>query len=440
MRGQWLSTSLILGVVGALGLASACSTSGGGSDGNTAESESASSSGGNGGTSTGSAAASGQDNCSRTNDACECENGGRGLYSCHDGENVCNCDACEQLAPETFAFDACGGEPLGTWILSSTETFGAHVFVSNELTGHTDFCPAQLKFDDVDAFDYRLAFSDSGEVEVYTSAYSTTYWYDEACVEEGLYTSCEATDWDLFECTGQACGLCSCPVSWPESSWTGTWTQSDSALSISTATGESTDYDYCVDGDRMQLLAEGISLVFARAYTFSRPLPCADREPEACTGGCALDGDTETCSGSPDACALGDYGNVLGCEWVDAAEPNCAGERERCQDQALESCEDLYGCEVASACVGGAVACDALSGACGFCADVTGCTPCSDRDAPCIGSTTCEAQPRQSDCESATEYGMGDCEWLDETCVGELIPCEELTPEECAGAPGCMLD
>lgn len=448
-------------MVGVLGLAGACSSSGGGSNADTTDFTSSS-----GGTSGGSGGAPEQDNCYRTGNLCECEDGDRGVYSCRDGEDVCNCNLCQQLDPEEFEFDACGGEPFGTWVLTDAETVVSKItFGRWETRQSTDECAAELELDDIDSLDFRLIFADGGDAEVYRSAQEGTYRYDAACAQAELGASCESTDWNGFDCTEEQCGVCSCPRLVSESSRTETWTwtRTETTVTIRGGTGDSWDYDYCVEDDQLQLVAEGLRLVFARAYTFSNPGPCADRGEAECYGGCergrcvgdsdceaasseatctnrqGCEWEAETCFGSPEACRLADYGNVPGCDFVET-QPVCSGEREPCEDQTIESCEAVDGCEVSPGCVGGEVYCGVLYGACGACGNVTGCEPCADDFAVCVGSTTCEAQPRQSDCEGATYYEMGDCEWVDELCVGELPPCEELAPEECEDAPGCSLD
>lgn len=110
-----------------------------------------------------------------------------------------------------------------------------------------------------------------------------------------------------------------------------------------------------------------------------------------------------------------------------------------CRDIDSASCEAAPGCMVGAGCEGGAVSCGKLTGACSFCGDVDGCGDCGQGSASCADSSTCGAQQTSYASGSVQQLGMGDCQWVEDLCIGEPIPCDELPREACVSAPGCEL-
>lgn len=399
--------------------------------------------------------------------SCACGGDASGEIECNNGVATCVCDECGELpAPEPADFDACGGEPFGTWVLSEISPGDVTTLVHRNLGDTTgDYCPAEVTAlgDDIS---FRLVLADGGDMAFELSGLSYSLQLLESCVAEARISSgCDQVLLDreigvdpVGTCSAN-CDICSCNIL-REGSFEGTWERSDTTLDLSYV---GFDHEYCVEGNQMRLRNEdGLVLVMQRVFPFSDPTPCEERSVEQCIQGCRVgqclgdadcesassegdctnqqgcEWDAESCTGSPRDCSLADYDVVPGCEFLDE-EPSCAGARVACEEVAIEECDAAPGCGVEGGCVGGTVTCSVLTGACDFCNNVDGCGDCPDGGGACAGSSTCEQQPSSFACEDATNYGMGDCEWIDSLCRGEATPCEDLPAEVCDDVTGCNL-
>jgi hypothetical protein len=226
-------------------------------------------------------------------------------------------------------------------------------------------------------------------------------------------------------------------------------------------------FDYCVNGDELQLSEiDGPVLTLTRAFAIANPAECSDRTTAdceragqcrvgACVGGAMCDSaqrledctnrqgcswDAGVCVGDAgDVCELRHFGRVTGCELVES-EPRCAGTRTPCPELDGDACSRAAGCSLTEGCTGGAVNCSALSGACNSCSNVNGCNYCeAGGPGTCVGTSTCVAQSTETACGLVATYGMGFCQWVESVCRGNPTPCEELDVDACTDTPGCEI-
>lgn len=372
-------------------------------------------------------------------DDCTCADGRVGDTICTGNVASCQCDNCPTYEePTPPAFDACGGNLAGYW--QSDELQGSAIdFRLYRRQGGSYFfagtCAAQLgSAEYVTPMRIRANAVEPtyGVLEIATGPLAVSLSLLEDCVEDALQVSCSQLE--VSGTCKEACGVCDCVlggaafseinVIW--SSGDGTFDLFDSSMS------------YCVTGDQLQVMsAEGFVTTLHRVYPFAQPAACAERTTEAsCVSGCTWA--SGACTGTPLRCELTDYGVVPGCE-LQAMPQVCTGTQPACSTHQSADCLSAPGCEVGSACVGGAVNCSHLTGSCDFCEGVTGCTYCAQGSGSCGGTSTCAAQTSKFSCEDVARFNMGTCTWTPDLCVGTPLPCSEITPENCAATPGCSL-
>jgi hypothetical protein len=390
---------------------------------------------------------------------CICNDGRVGQMLCAEEAGSCDCKGCpEAPAAGVLEFDACGGEPFGFWRLKQTLHEGLEIPVYFDETTLLGTCPGAITQLDQD-IEYRLELQDGGVLNMAGASTPMSFNMLGACLEEltGLPGD------DSGNCRRE-CGVYQCDVPsepYPETTDLGSWTRTETTLDMSFL-GEA---QYCVDEGELRLRFEnGIVQVLERVFPFNAPSACEERAPESCTGGCRLGqcaGDAgcedareeanctnrqgcdwlaDACVGTPRDCGLGEYEVIPGCELLDA-QPVCSGEREACDDTTLENCNvgDAPGCQVEAGCVGGAVDCGVLTGACSMCDGVDGCSTCAEGSSACLGSSTCAEQLSQYSCERATTLEMGQCDWVEALCRGEAVACAEVPAEICDSVAGCAL-
>jgi hypothetical protein len=255
---------------------------------------------------------------------CTCEDGRIGQAPCIRDESntctcssVCDCSACPawQLDPMP-AFDACGGDPSGVWrsVLFAPE--GVHLSNLGESGGE---CPMDLTMAPP-SVEFLMNFGDSGDFEIYRSAFSIDGHVLQSCTKE-VFERTFCNDLDIQNqgrCLSGACGVCSCTLPVVELEGTGAWYQGTTFVSLTLNSGDRGTPEHCVQGDRLAINeGSGIRFEFERINVMGTPTPCAQRSSETCesSSGCSWDG--SRCSGAVTAaCALKDYGKIPGCEIV----------------------------------------------------------------------------------------------------------------------------
>jgi len=111
----------------------------------------------------------------------------------------------------------------------------------------------------------------------------------------------------------------------------------------------------------------------------------------------------------------------------------CAGEATACEALAVEECSAQLGCSTEMGCIetGDRPTCEDLVGV----LDCTSTTRCQFDPASMTCSGTvfdCSVQSLETPCN-----GEPGCSW-GERCVGDVVPCEELTDSaQCGGQLGC---
>jgi hypothetical protein len=310
--------------------------------------------------------------------------------------------------------------------------------------------------------DFRLNLEDGGRLDLYREAFGLFANVADSCIEEVLGTGQSCTEIEVQDgsCSSGSCGICECQFTAFELSDEGTWSRTATELSVSLLSGETGSFEYCVQGDIMELHEpSGVAFQLERLQAHGTPTPCASRSSDTCTlgtgcvAGACTGGETCTtatseanctnrmgcswdpsgCSGqAPGYCELAEYDVVPGCEFV-GPSARCSGTPEPCDGKVELDCATTDGCTAGPGCVGsGTISCQRLNGACAQCELITGCSCGSG--AICDGSPRCEDQVDGTGCDYAEV-----CEWVDYVCRGTPTACEELSVADCAGVAGCSV-
>ncbi|HKQ69205.1 MAG TPA: hypothetical protein VJT73_07695 [Polyangiaceae bacterium] len=392
---------------------------------------------------------------------CLCADGRTGKTACVDDVVSCSCESCPAFAPRPAPpFDACGGEPFGTWLLQAIGTDGVSLKLVGLLSDDVTRCPAVLTTPAVTP-NVRFDLRDGGALEFVTDGASSTLQVLDSCVM--AKANCGSIAASGGRCSKEGCGVCSCPLYGIAGQRQGTWTRSSSTLSFwLDGVNTPASSDYCVKGEQMNLRDEsGALFTYQRVLKSGAPTACAARAPDecskgrgchvgACTGGTkCLDAITpgtctnrmgctwanDVCSGTaPPACDLAEFDEVPGCRFESQTTAKCAGVPKPCSQATEQECKATKGCEAAFGCAGdGTIDCSQFTGACGVCNAIRGCSCASSGE--CSGSPTCDMQPDANLCGQAAN-----CTWSASLCKGNAAACETLSIEQCAAMPGCHLD
>jgi hypothetical protein len=222
------------------------------------------------------------------------------------------CRALETDPRQTL--DACGGDPMGMWRLTSMDATG--MFMTLEVatgpdTVETTECETELA-GQTETFDFLMNFAADGVLETYVGVFQVSLLTDNACFQDGAGVSCDDVS-VAGQCRSDTCGICKCDLgNQTAGAGGGMWSSMDGTLFVNGSTG----YDYCVVGDTLTLLnRSGVRFTFARFQNTAAPVPCTERTSDTCLrgSGCARTGDT--CFGTaPASCAFSDYHVTPGCE------------------------------------------------------------------------------------------------------------------------------
>ncbi len=400
--------------------------------------------------------------------SCDCKGGLKGQNLCIDDQDVCSCTGCEGEAPRDVptTFQACGGEPFGTWVLTEADVSAVKAHFARQVLGGELMmaaCPATTTL--LGTPNVLLKLDDGGSGAGTITGFGVSVLVMSECAAQvgqacGEFKGCEEDS---------ACGTCHCSMSAVNESPPDSlsWSRTGAQLSLMLGTTPA-NYEYCVDGDTLSLYVPETELVLRlqRTYAFGEPLPCAERAVDKCSGasaiaqdnchvgictgapaGCAnasdeagctnqqgCSWDTSQCSGnSAQYCGLDDYGVIPGCELSDQP-PVCSGTPSACADYDTDTCPLEQGCTLGHSCQGPSKTCNSLYVNDYDCA--SGCS-CSDEQGycRCTGTSDCTKALSESLCESSGNYG---CVWT-EACAGALPDCASLTADTCYDIPGCGL-
>lgn len=403
------------------------------------------------------------------------------------------CASAGQFAPDTTeAFDACEGEPFGTWRLTSVDALYPLQVYRSDLDGLAGECPVEVGDIDID-FQMAVSLLDGGDAVVVTDmplATSIPFRFLEDCFkrEADSLFDCESVDWaDYINCSYE-CGACNCEYTILQrlyGNWDGRWSRSDGKLHIEHRDGDYHHYEYCVIDDVMRLkyvpglvwvdtiIPDDVAFFYQIevAFTMERvlyggmPLECSQRSLDncetsgnssdtcrlvgTCTGGSQCVGDSEAsctnhqgcswsdeerCVGSvPDGCTLSDADVIPGCRFYDTSA-RCVGTPGPCTELETGECETVSGCELGQGCIGTPIIdCSYWNGDCLRCNGIPECS-CAD-DGTCGGTPVCEAQTIFETCHWTTG-----CEWVESTCQGTPEPCDQFSVQECASFEGCRVE
>jgi hypothetical protein len=334
--------------------------------------------------------------------SCDCEPGWKGMTSCVDGEEMCSCVECPGLdVQDVSVVTSCGGEPFGIWRLSQFGLGATRIELSSggEPVGS---CDTVLGLDG-DLPHVLMHLQTGGGARYFADAATMTQsWSDDCVTDKVAQLYCGSSSWSGVSNCELDCDICSCDASLPQNDEPyGEWTHTSSILELS-LWGTPGEFDYCVEGEQLQLSSEGAYLVFDRVYEAASPTACAGLTPDACM--------------LEENCFLGACGGVDGCATAADTEEDCllfegcTWDPERCTDEGQSPCGlgdfgTVPGCELTDepplVCTGTPTACDTYDG------------------------TSCDTIPG--------------CVWSDESCAGTPHRCSSYSPENCETIPGCQL-
>lgn len=297
----------------------------------------------------------------------------RSVTTCEDEVEVCDCVDCpdQRVLTGVPSFDACGGEPFGQWMATSTD-WSNYSFRMSQLGCE----PVTLT--ELEEGQTRLEFRDGGDATFRVIDSKLGLVMPKGCNSSSLcdnaYAKSPSASGSGFltgtpECEESACNGCSCEVSQASFTMDVAWTRSGGTLSLRNegggtyvinyvglpdfpnheyVEGRQYEWQYCIEGDVMSVLEDdGRLITFERLVTSGTPLACDQRELERCSGtgcirgACLGTGECEMsssetqcltysgCSWDPDLChgtakeecGLSDHGFTPGCEILSPAWP-----------------------------------------------------------------------------------------------------------------------
>lgn len=400
-------------------------------------------------------------------ESCSCGQGYEypGSATCDaQGNRDCECESCPALDVKAApTVQTCSGYPFGSWQLIHAELSGSRQELSiRRPDGSVEArgsCPMVTEFVGEPSDRYILTLHENGLAESATEPLRVTLSWSESCViGKTPALSCRSGAWEYSNCKLD-CDICSCDsIIGAETSGTRLWDWTEEALFLNLSGEATAEFAYCMTGNKLELSAPDLYLVYSRINKLAWPTACSLRTAETCLigapdtcrrGGCVGEvactyADTEAaclaapgcswdangCSGNaPSKCDLADYGVVPGCGFT----TRCQGEPVACESRIAAGCKD--GCTLA-ACKGGALQCEDFS--------VSACPPpCAvGPDGSCVGPAF--------DCSTLTQYACLStaiprnhsgqaCVWDSTACRGVPVPCDSVPLEMCDVAPGCSL-
>ena len=415
-----------------------------------------------------------------------CQPGYVGFTQCEGGREVCECQpdgldeagaggmpagdggACGAFTPAAApSFDACGGEPFGLW--QATDVTLGPSFEPTEL-GALSYVPigggsCPMLPGKVPTPDFLLDLADGGNAAFAFGAWSFDYQWSSRCSDPNVSRCIQpfASGGPVCTCSDNGCGTSDCTVNIP-SSFAGTiggggsWTRSGSTITITNVIG----FDYCVQGETMQITWGGAVFTMKRVQAGGTPMPCASRSAATCalSGNChplcaggtqcsdapsesqctnrqGCTWDTNQCAGTAATqCELADYGVTPGCKLL-SSSARCVGSATPCAAKTQSACGNTPGCSWAAGCVGGALECaDAFD--CTGCNAAAGCS--CNQDGSCLGSASfdCTMFDHLESCQ-AWGRDLELCHWAQKTCNGTPTQCSELSLFDCVGTAGCEI-
>jgi hypothetical protein len=196
---------------------------------------------------------------------CSCGDGRDGECPCISAEcsvckSACSCTHCPSFAPEpSQPFDACGGQPLGTWVTTAfpQADFELTRFVFQEVAGRcrTEFVGGP------GTFEFRVTLGNASTARYDISAASVKFAGLRDCLGGGGNADCEtigAAHEELKNCWDTGCGICQCESSVVPTNADGTWESSGNLLRFGLPSAPApfdwtAPFEYCVRGDTLEL-------------------------------------------------------------------------------------------------------------------------------------------------------------------------------------------
>jgi hypothetical protein len=393
--------------------------------------------------------------------SCRCDDGSLGKWDC-SSSRCASCVACPPVSGEApSTFDACGGEPFGTWTVTSADVSGIKYvgYTSDSSTAGRQSsydCPARaVAQSDITGLKFRISLVSGGTGTVDSKGPIATIDISGDAARRLFYT-CD----DQRNCVSVSDCICECSESIRPLSTSFEWTRSGSNLNLDLGTLGTASYDYCVQGDTLRLLdsISGVAYVMQRLVENGAPLRCASRSSDTCTSGAGISGcylgqcsgsgncsagsessctnqagcswNASACTGTaPTTCGFFDYDVVPGCVYLSTGEnAACVGTPSACPQINLGTCRETPGCTIGTECVGRI---PGFSYACGV-QDESVLSGCScDNYAVCT-SYKCEDQ-------TAANCRDSNCKLQDTTCQGTPLPCSQHSTSKCSSVPGCSL-
>lgn len=342
-------------------------------------------------------------------------------------------------------FEACGGEPFGTW--RSTQVEWETWDISSRASGPQVLLEGG----------YRFRFNEGGRATVFREEARLEAMWDARC--EDLDSGAIVIDFDpeipeyRRDCYSVSCG-CLCELDFEEVLTSAAWSRTSNAMEITLYDYNPQQFDYCIDGDVMTLQnTDGRTITLERVFETFTPTSCEGRAEEKCVGGCTWGkcsgGDDcegrqsessclsfsgcswkqDECSGQADAhCGLDDFEVSPSCSFATSA--SCQGTPDPCWQIDESSCEEQVGCVAERWCGGGTFNCS--GGDWDNCSYIEGCVygggVCSGGVVDCVD--------QGEFCNFDAEI-VGGCDVYD--CSGTPTSCEELDLPTCNQVQGCSL-
>lgn len=305
---------------------------------------------------------------------------------------------CDPFEPQPApAVVGCGGIPVGQWRLASMEFGPTDLMIdfNGIARGSCDYLITSTPRVPSVLMDLR----EGGGARYAHETFTLEHTWSNSCVTgKASPLRCSDDIWDGVRDCGVSCDLCICRSGAEAMEERDSWRQTDALLTLSVF-GEPLDYAYCLDGDRLQLSAEGTMMEFERVQTDGAPTPCdgltvfeceffdepvdpgmgpvgtsCSADVECASGNCCVSGGVPLCSEA--ACERTVPGTIcshdLDCETLDCQVNGLCAPRGGVAGQACTSPAD---CANYNCCLG----------------ECTEQGSCSDGDfgTPCLGDWEC---------------------------------------------------
>jgi hypothetical protein len=272
------------------------------------------------------------------------------------------------VTPVTKTFEPCGGEPFGEWKLQDLDASAMKLYFSS-LGTVAGNCPETVTEAPQNP-QFHLLLQSGGSGQLYISQLDFVFSPTLECVQRYLGSDHSCNFGGDQQCSGVG-SACYCSQSWDPTFASGTWTRSDSVLTVGTVS-----MAYCVRDDVLKLQdSDGFIYTLVRAFHLGTPTSCDSRTVSECEtdSGCHLGacsgGDQCTaataepnctnisgcswnanvCRGTAASkCEFSSYGVVPGCE-LTTVPPICVGTPTPCAQLTIDACEGTQGCSLQAA-------------------------------------------------------------------------------------------